>query len=81
MMWYIIAGVLFCIAIGLLVWQYLRDRRYSKSKTSQTIGKKLWEEIQEERESSKERREKFKEALKKAEHGEESDKEGKSRFY
>jgi hypothetical protein len=69
-MWYIAAAILLCIALAILVLQYLKDRRYTKMKTSEALGKKLWDEIQEERESSKERHEKFQQALKSAEKGE-----------
>jgi hypothetical protein len=70
MIWYIAAAILLCIALAILVLQYLRDRRYTKSKTSETIGKKLWTEIQDERDASKERHEKFQQALDRAEKGE-----------
>lgn len=67
MIWYIIALILFLVAVGLMLFQYLRERRYLGSKTSQAMGDQLWQEIQDERESSKERKEKFRAALKQAE--------------
>lgn len=63
MIWYIAAVILIVIAIGLMVLQYVHDRRYLKNKTSKTMSKKLWDEIQEEREASKERHDKFQQAL------------------
>ena len=67
MAWYIIAGVLFAVAIALLIVQRIRDRRYLTRKTSQTMGDRLWKEVQDEREASKERRQKFRSAMKRAE--------------
>lgn len=67
MVWYIIAGILIVIALAVLAIQFVRDRGYLKKKTSQAIGTKLWDEIQEERESSKVRHEKFLSAMKQAE--------------
>jgi len=62
-MWYIAAAILVVIAIAIMVLQYTMDRRHLKSKTSEAMSKKLWEEIQEEREASKERRDRFQKAL------------------
>jgi hypothetical protein len=67
MAWYIAAGILFLIATAILVVQFVRDRRYLGKKTSQAMGTKLWDEIEEEREASKARHEKFMSAMKKAE--------------
>jgi hypothetical protein len=68
MVWYISAGILFLIAIALLVFNYVRDQRYLKKKTSEAMGEELWEEIQAEREASMERQRKFKQALDEAGH-------------
>lgn len=72
MVWYIAAGILFLIAIALLVFNYVRDQRYMKKKTSEAMGEEMWEEIQAEREQSMERQKKFKEALKNVEESKKS---------
>lgn len=66
MVWYIIAGMLMLVAVAMLVIQYVADRRHLRKKTSQAMGDVLWKEIQDEREASKERQEKFRAALDKA---------------
>jgi heme exporter protein D len=63
MIWYWIAGLLTILALTLLVGNYLRERRYLKKKTSQAMNRQLWEEIEEEREASRGRQEKFHKAL------------------
>lgn len=67
MVWYIIAAILFCVALVLMLYIYVRDKRYLKKKTSSTMSENLWNEIQEEREASKQRRDKFRAALHEAE--------------
>ena len=67
MVWYIIAGILFAIAIGILIYSRMRDRRYEKLKPSEAMSEEMWEEIEEEREAALTRREKFTEALNEAE--------------
>lgn len=70
MAWYIIGGVLFLIALGLLAFNYLRERRYLKKKTSESMSTETWEEIEAEREASRERQKKFHEALEEAQKSE-----------
>lgn len=66
MMWYIAAGILFLIALMLLALRYVLDRRFLRKKTSEAMGRDLWNEIKEEREDSARRRDSFQSALKDA---------------
>ena len=66
MIWYIAAAILFLIALLLLVWRFIRDRRYLRKKTSEAMGPDLWSEVQEEREESQRRQDAFRSALKDA---------------
>lgn len=66
MIWYWIAGILTVIALGLLVFNYTRDRRYLKKRTSEAMSRKLWTEIEDEREAALKRKEAFEDALKNA---------------
>ncbi len=69
MIWYIAAGILFVGALGLMGYQYVRDRRYLRKKTSEAMGKELWNEIMQEREASERRRDHFRQALREAREG------------
>ena len=66
MVWYLIAGLLILLALTLLILNYLRERRYLKKKTSQAMSPELWGEIEVERKASRERKQKFEEALEEA---------------
>ena len=66
MIWYLIAGLLILLALALLILNYLRERRYLKKKTSQAMSPELWEEIEVEREASRERQRLFHEAMEEA---------------
>ena len=66
MMWYIAAGILFLIVLMLLAMRYVLDRRFLRKKTSEAMGRDLWNEIKEEREDSARRRDSFQAALKDA---------------
>lgn len=44
----------------------MQDKKYERFKTSQAMGRKLWAEIEEERDASLARREKFQNAMKDA---------------
>ncbi len=68
MVWYIAAAILFILALTLLIFNYVHDRRYMKKKTSEAMSAELWKEIQIEREASLERKKRFKQALEEAEH-------------
>ena len=63
MIWYVIAGIAAATAVALLIWNYRRDRRYERQKTSQAMSRELWAEIEEEREAALARRERFRKAL------------------
>ena len=63
MIWYWIAGLLTIVALALLVGNYIRERRYLKKKTSEAMNPRLWEEIEDEREASLKRQEKFRKSL------------------
>ena len=65
-MWYIAAGILFLIVLMLLAMRYVLDRRFLRKKTSEAMGRDLWNEIKEEREDSARRRGSFQAALKDA---------------
>ena len=69
MIWYVIALILFACAMALMGLQYVRQRRYLRKKPGDAMSEQLWQEIQEEREASKERREKFQAALKQVQTG------------
>lgn len=66
MIWYVISIISFLAVVLLLVYTRIRDRRYEKLKTSEAMRPELWEEIEIEREEALAKREKFREALKKA---------------
>lgn len=73
MAWYIIGSILLLIALGLLIFNYVRERRYLKKKASEAMRTEMWEEIESEREASRERQKKFHEALEEAEKSEPRD--------
>jgi hypothetical protein len=66
MIWYWIAGLLTVVALALLIFNYSRDRKYLKKKTSEAMSRGLKEEIEEEREESLRRKKEFDEAMKEA---------------
>jgi len=57
------------MAMGLLAFNYVRDRRYLKKKTSEAMSRELWSDIEEEREQSLGRKERFGKALDEAKKG------------
>lgn len=66
MIWYWIAGILAALALALLIFNYVRERKYLKKKTSEAMSRKLWTEIEDEREAALKRKEAFEDALKNA---------------
>jgi len=66
MIWYWIAGLLTALALALLIFNYIRERRYLKKKTSEAMGLGLREEIEEEREAALKRKQAFDEAINEA---------------
>lgn len=67
MFWYITAALAFAVAIALLAFARVRDKRFEKMKTSEAINPELRQEIEDERSAARLRREKFTAALKEAE--------------
>lgn len=65
MTWYLIAAVVFLIALGLLVFNFLRERRYLKKRVSEAMRSEVRQEIEEERALLLARRERFRSILKK----------------
>jgi uncharacterized membrane protein len=66
MAWYIIAGIAFAVALGLLIFTYVRDRRYEKMRVLNAMSAKLRNEIEEERAAALIRRDKFRESFQEA---------------
>lgn len=52
--------------IGLVVYFWIRERRYLKKKTSEVMGPSVWREIVKERETSLSKRRLFRDTLEKA---------------
>ncbi len=66
MVWYIIAGIAAAVALGILIFTYVRDRRYERKRVLEAMSPELRSAIDEEREASLVRRERFKEAFEEA---------------
>jgi hypothetical protein len=66
MVWYVIAGIAFVVALALLVFNFVRDRRYMGKRTSQAMSRDLWDEIEQERAEALERKERFEKELEEA---------------
>ena len=66
MIWYWIAGILFTIAIAILIINFIRERYYLRKRTSEAFGPALREEIEEEREQGLARRKRFEGAMEEA---------------
>ena len=64
--WYIIAGIAAAVAVLLLIYTFVRDRRYMGKKTSEAMSRELWAEIDEERQEAMARREGFRRAIEEA---------------
>lgn len=60
---YILLAILLLILLGLAFYFYLRDVRYSRKSTVETMGNSLWDEIEKEHEDAYERRRLFKKAI------------------
>lgn len=63
----IILFVLLAVLFSLAGFFWVRERRYLKKKTSQAMGKDVWEDILQERSEVLKKRRLFKEALEQAE--------------
>lgn len=66
MVWYIIGGIAAVAAMGMLLFTYVRDRRYLKLPVSKAMSRELWGEIEQEREEALARRERFQQAVERA---------------
>jgi len=66
MVWYIIAGIIFALAMLLLVYRYIMDRRFEKANSYDVMADDLREDLDDEVESAYERREMFHKAMKNA---------------
>jgi len=65
--WYIIAGIAAVVAVLLIIYTFVRDRRYMRKKTSEAMSRELWTEIDKERQEAMDRGEGFRRALGEAE--------------
>jgi len=65
-MWTIIGIITFAAMVGFLVFFYLRDRKFEKKLTSETMSDRMWDEIAGEKEESLAKAKKFREALERA---------------
>lgn len=63
MVWYIIAAIAGAVALAVLIYNFMSDRRYERKRPLDAMGPELREEVDREREESKQRRELFREAL------------------
>lgn len=63
MVWYIIAGIAAAIALVLLVFNFIRDRRFERKRVLDAMSQELRAEIEDERAQALERKERFRETL------------------
>jgi hypothetical protein len=66
MVWYIIGAIIFAVAIALLLYRYIMDRRFEKANVYDSLGADVREDLDEEIESAYARRDKFNRALEEA---------------
>ena len=57
---------LFLLLLGLVIYLWVRERRYLKKKTSEAMSERVWKDVIGEREEALQRRRKFRDALDKA---------------
>lgn len=57
---------LFLVLLMLVLYLWMRERRFLKKKTSEVMSKEVWQEILQEREEALKKRRTFREALEKA---------------
>lgn len=65
-MWIILFLIILLVAIGLLVFVHIRDKRYLSKPVREVLGEELKEEIEKERNEFAQHQEKFQKALEKA---------------
>ncbi len=63
MVWYIIGGAALAVAILLLLFTFVRDRRYERKRGLEAMGPELRVEVEIERGEAMDRRERFRGAL------------------
>ncbi len=66
MFWYIILVVVLVLAIILVGYFYITERRYLAKKTSEVMSQEIKEDIEAEREQALERKNKFQKEMNKA---------------
>jgi len=66
MVWYVIAGIAAAAVLVLVVYSFIRDRRYLRKKTSEVFGPDLRAEIEAEREEGRARQERWRRTLSEA---------------
>ena len=66
MFWYIFSSLITTAAIALVVYIYIKDRRYEQSKVSHTMSPEVWQELDQELKESRDRQAKFQKELEKA---------------
>jgi hypothetical protein len=67
MFWYIIGGMASIAVIGLILYIYIRDRRYERLKASQAMRRQCLSELEEERDEAYAKRDRFRQAIREAE--------------
>lgn len=63
MVWYAISGLLFVIASALLIYNFLRDRKFMRLKISEAMSPEIKKELDEELNEARRRQKKFKTLL------------------
>ncbi len=63
MVWYIIAGIMFALAMLLLVYRYMMDRKLEKANSYDVMADDLREDLDDEVENAYARREMFHKAM------------------
>jgi hypothetical protein len=63
MFWYIIGGIVSIAVIGLILYIYIRDRRYERLKASQAMNRQCLRELEQERDGAYARRDRFRQTL------------------
>lgn len=64
-LWFILSAL---ALFGVVIYCWLRERRFLKKKTSETMGPRVWRDIVQEREAALQKRRLFHDAMEKAKH-------------
>lgn len=67
MLYLILIFAVFLGLMGLVLYIWIKEKRYLKKKTSETMSDMVWEEVEEEREEALRRRHAFRQILEKTE--------------